>query len=105
MLAGQGHSRRRLDRRHRYGHVGPLVRAELKHRLAQLEPVAFVCQRLLLGEQPQDYTQRLVHHRALLGWVDAPTCKRRKPTPPGPTPISNRPRVRWSNRTILSATM
>ena len=71
VLAGQRHARRRLHRGHRNGHMRRLVRAQLQHRFLQHEPVAFVGNRLLFGEQAHNHAQGFVHPQPLLGGVNA----------------------------------
>ena len=68
--AGRAGTGRRNLGRHRHLGEGPLVRAQLQAGLDQLEPVGLHGDRLA-GQQEQDRLERLLHHVALLGRVDA----------------------------------
>ena len=50
-----------LDGCHGHRHVGLLERAQLEQAFVKFKPIAFIGDGLGLGEQPQDYPQRLVH--------------------------------------------
>ena len=68
--AGGPRPGRRDLRRHRHLGEGPLVRPQLQPGLDELEPVRLHGDRLA-GQQEEDGLERLLHHVALVGGVDA----------------------------------
>ena len=68
--AARGPGRRDLGRHGHLG-VGALVGPQLQAGLDQLEPVRLHGDRLVAGQQQEDGLERLLHHVALLGRVDA----------------------------------
>ena len=85
------------------GIVRAPVGLELDLGVVQLDPVASRGHRLVLGEQADDDAEALVHLLALARGLDAEEA-RVAGSAPGPTPSMARPCVRWSIRTMRSAT-
>ena len=61
--------------------------------------------RLLAVEQLVDRLEGLLHHVPLLRATSMPIMKASDGSAPGPTPNITRPRVRWSSRTMRSASI
>lgn len=71
MLAGHLDAGRRLDAGHGDGEVQLGVGPQMQERVTQLKPVALAGDGLGLGEKAFDDGERLVHHLALPGGINA----------------------------------